>query len=315
MTRILSYNILSGGRSPTGDRKRIYEIIGVIQSVQPDVVGLIEATSPQCFEDPSIVEEIASRLDMQAITSPYARHRYDHQVALLTRLPVVKIQVHDCPCILTKPVIEASVKEGSGQELTIFVAHLSAAFNQGRLGEHIRKREVQYILQLMSSMQGKSHVLIGDFNGLAPGDSIDASGFLNYLIGVAEKRESVLPLAGLPNLDLVIPKHLRFLRPCLLAIPQNKLLSSLFDKVLSAYIPRKSIELLLLAGYSDCFRQLHPRLHGFTYPSINPACRIDFIFASSEPAERLTLCQTVLEAGQANVCHASDHLAILAEFR
>src|SRR4051812_1449347 len=47
MTRILSYNILVGGQP------RIDQITSMLQSADPDVVGLVEAT------DPRVVEELA----------------------------------------------------------------------------------------------------------------------------------------------------------------------------------------------------------------------------------------------------------------
>src|SRR5579859_6442990 len=119
MTRILSYNILVGGR------KRINQLADMIQAANPDVVGLVEATNGQ------VVEELAQRLGMQHVMSAYPRHEQDWQIALLSRLPIVATQTHFKPQILTKPVLEVCLEEPDGKQFTVFVTHLSAAFSKG----------------------------------------------------------------------------------------------------------------------------------------------------------------------------------------
>lgn len=75
---------------------------------------------------------------------------------------------------------------------------------------------------------------------------------------------------------------------------------------------RLAIPRLLRAGYTDCFRQLHPNEDGFTWWSINPTTRYDYIMASPEMQKRLVSCQ-VVDQPEA-VYSASDHFALLAEF-
>ena len=53
MTRILSYNILAGGK------RRVDQLTKIISSAHPDIVGLVEAYNPRT------VEEMANRLGMQ----------------------------------------------------------------------------------------------------------------------------------------------------------------------------------------------------------------------------------------------------------
>ena len=38
---------------------------------------------------------------------------------------------------------------------------------------------------------------------------------------------------------------------------------------------------LLVAGYVDCYRALHPASPGYTYPTDQPWLRLDYFFASS----------------------------------
>lgn len=77
-------------------------------------------------------------------------------------------------------------------------------------------------------------------------------------------------------------------------------------------VPRHFIDLFVEAGSVDCYRAVHPRLPGYTYPTDAPWARIDFIFASPPMAERLVGCN-VITGAEAQV--ASDHFPIWAEFR
>jgi exodeoxyribonuclease-3 len=76
--------------------------------------------------------------------------------------------------------------------------------------------------------------------------------------------------------------------------------------------PREAIRTLLDAGYTDCYRALHPREPGYTYPSDAPWLRLDYAFASLALAPRLAACDLVAVGGAER---ASDHLPVWAEFR
>jgi exodeoxyribonuclease-3 len=76
--------------------------------------------------------------------------------------------------------------------------------------------------------------------------------------------------------------------------------------------PRRTIQSLLDAGYVDCYRALHPRRPGYTYPSRAPWLRLDYVFVSPAMAEALASC-TIVDGELAR--RASDHLALTAEFR
>ncbi len=303
MTRILSYNILAGGKS------RVDQLTKIISSAHPDIVGLVEANSLRA------VEELADRLGMQYRISGSPTQARDWQTALLSHLPIVETHSHFRFNILTKPVLEVCIEEEDGHKLTVFVTHLAAAFYQGRGGESIRRREVQEILRIMASKRGTPHLLMGDFNAIAPGDRLQASMLVRYLAAMDLRyRQNPHAAVGHPNLDFVVPGPLRFLNPLLRVIPRSKVLSALFDGAGSLYAPHGSISMLREAGYIDCFRYSNPDDPGFTCPAAAPAGRIDYIFASPELAERLSRCCVVTKGNGLRGDEASDHLPVVAQF-
>jgi endonuclease/exonuclease/phosphatase family metal-dependent hydrolase len=315
MTRILSYNILAGGYSVrAGGARRTEQITAMIRSTQPDVVGIVEAIHPQMTKKPLVIEDIAERLDMQLIPANLPKHRHDYQTALLTRLPVIDTQIH-IRAGITKPLLEVSLEEANGQQITVFVIHLAASFYQGWAGNHIRKREVREILSILAAKQGTPHLLMGDFNSIAPGDRLQASALLDYIVKLDKTRQAYVHDGdGNPYLNFVVPPQLRILNPLLRQVPRSKLLSTLFDAAATLYAPRGSIRLLLEAGYQDCFRLMNPGEQSFTCPSAAPAGRIDYIFASPELASRLSNSTVVTGTEGVRGDEASDHLPVLAEF-
>ena len=303
MTRILSYNILAGGK------RRVDQLTKIISSAHPDIVGLVEANSLRA------VEELADRLGMQYRMSGSPTQARDWQTALLSHLPIVETHSHFRSDILSKPVLEVCIEEEDGYKLTVFVTHLAAAFYRGRGGDSIRRREVQEILRIMASKQGTPHLLMGDFNAIAPGDHLKASALLRYLIKMdLQYRRNPHEDFGHPNLDSVVPEPLRFLYPLLQTIPRSKVLCALLDRAGSLYARRGSISMLRKAGYIDCFRYTNPDDPGFTCPAAAPAGRIDYIFASPELAKRLSRCCVVTEGNGLRGDEASDHLPVVAEF-
>jgi endonuclease/exonuclease/phosphatase family metal-dependent hydrolase len=304
MTRVLTYNILVGGA------RRVDQIAQMIQSAQPDVVGLVEATNPR------VVQELAERLGMDYRMSGHGDHATDWQVACLSRLPITHVQVHSRQGRLSKPFLEVGVQEEDGRALTLFVMHLAASFSRSaRGGDRIRRQEAREILRITKAKRGTPHLLIGDFNSLAPGDTLEASRLLRYLVDMDElRRARPHESLGHPHLDFVVPPSLRFLEPLLRTISHNAFLSALFDGAGSLYVARGTIRLLRRAGYVDSFRQVNARSTGFTCPAKAPAGRIDYIFASPELAGRLSSCYVVTEGNGLPGEQASDHLPVLAEF-
>jgi endonuclease/exonuclease/phosphatase family metal-dependent hydrolase len=303
MTRILSYNILVGAT------RRVKPLTKMLQSVNADVIGMVEAI------DPHVIEELAQRLDMRYVMSGDAQHTQDWEVALLSRLPIVHSQVHRHPYHDMRPVLEVTVEELDGKHITLFVTHLSAAFNQKWAGDGIRRREIQTLLRIMTPKQGTPHLVMGDFNALAPGDPFTASELLRYVVNLDRWHRQNPSLGfGHPHLDFVVPAPMRILNPLLRVIPRSTLLSKLFDVVATLYVPRGTISLLRNAGYIDCYRTINPEAKGFTCPSGAPAGRIDFIFASPELADNLSDCFIATSGEDVEAKEASDHLPVIADF-
>jgi endonuclease/exonuclease/phosphatase family metal-dependent hydrolase len=301
MTRILSYNILAGGA------RRIDFIERMIRTADPDVVGLVEATNLD------VVKELARRLEMdyRTNTSPEGS-----SIALLSRLPIIRSAVHSAGGVISRPLLEVGLEEESGERLTVFVNHLVASFWQGRGGDAPRRKEVRAILEVLRANH-EPHVLMGDFNALAPGDRLQASKLVSYLTDVDRRykhRKHEQVHHGNPSLNYIVPPPLRFVTPLLRLIPRSRVLSALCDEAAMFYAPRTSIALLKAAGYVDCFRYQNPRAWGFTCPAASPAGRIDYLFANPLLATRLRACKVVDGSGQVNGKDASDHLPIMADF-
>ncbi len=316
MTRVVSYNILAGGYSlRENGRRRTEQLTRIIRSARPDIVGIIEAINPYSRERPAVIEQIAENLGMHLTMGGEQAFDNDYRLALLTHLPIVSTKIHARPGILTKPLLEVCVEEADGQHLTAFVTHLSAAFNRGRGGGHLRTREAHEIIKIMEPLQQqqKPHFLLGDFNSLGPGDDFKAHHLLRYIVHMDQDRDPKL-VDGNPHLNAVVPRQLRFLKPLLRIIPESEFLSRCFDGVAALYVPRASIGYIKQASYIDCYRRMHPHEPGFTCPATDPAGRIDYIFASPNLAERLEVCDVIVEGDGMPGSYASDHLAVAAEF-
>jgi endonuclease/exonuclease/phosphatase family metal-dependent hydrolase len=301
--RVFSYNILIGGTH------RVEQLTRMIRAGQPDVVGLIEAIDEQ------VVRELAERLGMQYRLSGRALDAEGWQAALLSHLPIISVEVHSNAILKKQPLLEVTLEETDGQPLTLFVAHLTADFSKGRVARRARREEIQEILRIMAKKRGENHVMMGDFNSLAPGEHLKGSLFLRYVIDPTlyyrlQPDESIRP----PDLNFVLPPRLRLFKPLLELIPKSRILSSILDKADSLYAPSGGIDLLHEKGYIDCFRAIHPSEQGFTWPAPLPSGRVDFIFASSELAGRLTACEVILEGEGIQGNQASDHLPVVADF-
>lgn len=300
MTRILSYNILIGGTD------RVDKLAKIIGAARPDVVGLIEATKPQ------VAEELADKLGMQFRLSGQARHNKDLHAGVLSHLPIVDVQVHVRPGVLIKqPLLEVCVEEPGGNLLTVFVAHFTAAFQKGVESDRMRRRELQEILRIMAAKQGMPHVLMGDFNAIAPGEDFKISTLMSYVMDPEQEYlKKYKDFMDRSDFSFVTRSYTQLFK----TVPRNTRFSSLADRASRVYAPRASIELLHGAGYVDCYRRMNPDAPGFTYPSVTPAGRIDFIFASPEMAQRLSAACVVVKADGVRGDEASDHLPVLAEF-
>src|SRR5437588_2747561 len=203
MTRVLSYNIQSGGTYRTD------KLATIIEATRADIIGLTEATDPQ------VAEELAQKLGMHLSMSGEAKNHTDWHVVLLSRLPVKDIQTHVRPDILTKQhLLEVTFEENNGNLLTVFVVHLTANFYKGSVSNRIRQTEMQEILRTMAARQGTPHLLMGDFNAVSPGETIKPSPLPPSFLNPTQANPSqIADPAHKQDLDLLYRSRIHALKP------------------------------------------------------------------------------------------------------
>jgi len=150
--RILSYNILRGGVG----RERF--LADVINAQQPDVVVLQEATHPE------VVTRLASATGMLASGAVRGR-----SLGFLSRLPLSE-QKWVRPRWSQHAFLELAP---DGIDVRIVGVHLSAVHSAWT--EARRVRELRSLLDVVGRHIDSPHVLIGDFNTLAPGERLDVA--------------------------------------------------------------------------------------------------------------------------------------------
>ncbi len=148
--KLLSYNIRFGG---TGRESRL---ANVIRTLSPDLVVFQEAT------DTLVVEGLA-----KATEFPYWAAQRAHSIAYLSRVEIAYHEWH-YPAGARHSFLEIVL---AGSETRIFGLHLSAMFS--KWSERRRGREIRALLKGIERHQHGFHVLVGDFNTLAPGEVLD----------------------------------------------------------------------------------------------------------------------------------------------
>lgn len=150
--RVMSYNILLGGQD------RLAGIARTIRGVGPDVVALIEANVR------AHAEALAGELGMALA---FGEANSDFHIAWLSRLPIRSTRNHR-HAIFTKTLLEVTVEQERGDEVTLFATHLSAGSGEA---EPRRLQEVEAIVDVMRSVAGRPHLLVGDLNAMPPGEA------------------------------------------------------------------------------------------------------------------------------------------------
>lgn len=275
---VMSYNIFLGGAG------RMEHITDVVRAVNPDLLGIQEA------DDEAAVARLAEAVGMDYV---YGRANTIHHVAFLSRFPIVRSHNHPFPGIMRKTMLEAHVLLPNGSEFVLFVVHLHAAATIG--GERRRMREMIAILDSIGSSTHEPHVIFGDYNALAPGDTVVfrhlTAHYANRMTGAemgTRRRPRQVTIGGLLDRGT-----------------QQGLLTS------ETLLPRHLIRLMLDAGYIDCYRYLHPDEPGHTFPAPDPAVRLDYMFAPAPMRHRLLACE-VIDAPMVPL--ASDHRPLVAQF-
>jgi exodeoxyribonuclease-3 len=191
IVKLLSYNIRFGGR------KRENELAEVIRTISPDLVVFQEAISPE------VIEQLASKTDL-----PFWAARRQHSIGYISRLQVAHHEWH-YPADAKHSFMEIVP---AGSEARIFGLHLSSMFS--KWSERRRAREIRTLLTSIQRYQEGFHVLVGDFNTLAPGEALDVRRMpawiraLVWLSGRDIQRETIGIMRDANYID-----GYRFLRP------------------------------------------------------------------------------------------------------
>jgi len=172
--KLLSYNIRFGGLG------REAALAEVITQVAPDIVVFQEAIHPEVIE----------RLS-QSTGLPFWAARKDHSIGYLSRIEIGYHEWH-YPAGAKHSFLEIVP---AGTETRIFGLHLSARFS--KWDERKRTREIRSLLEGIKRYQEGFHVLVGDFNTLAPGEVLEIKRMpawirgLIWISGRKLQRESI----------------------------------------------------------------------------------------------------------------------------
>ena len=151
MLRLLSYNIRFGG---TGRENALAD---VIRGCKPDLVVLQEATAV----------EVVKTLAESQTGFKYWAAKSGHSVGFLSRVEVEHFEWH-YDKQLQRPFMELRLK---GSDLRIYGVHLRATHSN--YTERGRMREARALLRCIREHRQGFHLLVGDFNTLAPGELLD----------------------------------------------------------------------------------------------------------------------------------------------
>jgi endonuclease/exonuclease/phosphatase family metal-dependent hydrolase len=325
--RVATYNILLGG-----ERRR--ELVGnVLKRLNADVVALQEV------RETDDVRELAHDLGMKMLLGAPSDPDSVMHTAILSRLPVRTWRNRRHHGRMLRSHLHCEVDTG-GNELPvvgIHCLHLAARFGERNKGEARRIRELGAVLTDIAHDTPLPHMLIGDFNALAPGDDILATEFFRRMndlrragLLVAASNGTLAPLspdhdgnasgiderwrrAGVdPRLIGGIPVLPRVFSPLTAGLPVSRAM----DRLLGRLIERWTVERLHSERYVDCYRAVHPRARGLTCATWQPAARVDYVFATRDLAGRVLNADVVggrtwpdIDAGV-----ASDHFPVVAEF-
>lgn len=148
--RLLSYNIRFGGLG------RENALAQVIRQASPDLVVFQEAIHPE------VIERLASVTGMA-----FWAARKSHSIGYISRNEIAYHEWH-YPKGARHSFLEIVP---SGTETRIFGLHLSARFS--KWDELRRTREIGALLEGIKRHEAGFHILVGDFNTLAPGEVLE----------------------------------------------------------------------------------------------------------------------------------------------
>jgi endonuclease/exonuclease/phosphatase family metal-dependent hydrolase len=150
--RLLSYNIRYGG---IGREKFLADVIA---GCAADIVVLQEASQPE------VVKRLAAACKMSQFAAMAG-----HSLAFLSRVPIASHVWHH-PRLAKRAYLEIALP---GDGLRIFGVHLAAIHSN--ITEQRRVYELKALLQNIARQKTGFHVIVGDYNTLAPGEQLDVA--------------------------------------------------------------------------------------------------------------------------------------------
>ena len=148
--KLLSYNIRFGG---LGRENALAE---AIKATAPDLVVFQEATHP------TVIEQLSKTTGLS-----FWAAREKHSIGYLSRKEISYHEWH-YPAGAKHSFLEVVPADSN---VRIFGLHLSARFS--KWDEQRRAREIRSLLKGIERHQDGFHVLVGDFNTLAPGEVLE----------------------------------------------------------------------------------------------------------------------------------------------
>jgi len=148
--KLLSYNIRFGG---LGRENALAE---AIKAIAPDLVVFQEATHP------AVIEQLSKTTGLS-----FWAAREKHSIGYVSRKEIAYHEWH-YPAGAKHSFLEVVPADSNAR---IFGLHLSARFS--KWDEQRRAREIRSLLKGIERHQDGFHVLVGDFNTLAPGEVLE----------------------------------------------------------------------------------------------------------------------------------------------
>jgi len=148
--KLLSYNIRFGGLG------RENALADAIKAIAPDLVVFQEATHP------AVIEQLSKTTGLS-----FWAARVNHSIGYLSRKEIAYHEWH-YPAGAKHSFLELVPADSNAR---IFGLHLSARFS--KWDEQRRAREIRSLLKGIQRHQEGFHVLVGDFNTLAPGEVLE----------------------------------------------------------------------------------------------------------------------------------------------
>lgn len=252
--RVLTYNIHHWHGAD--DRLDAARVTRTISQSRADIVGLNEVFHP--LTAAGVIQDLLSRMAAQlgmayafGPTNPYSDWGYvagPYGNALLSRYPMRGAATLFLPATeghYRRAVLRTELDVG-GETWTVYVTHLN------HLSETVRDRETAALLQMVGQHGDGPHLLVGDFNSLAPADFCRCPHDLT-------RREA------------------EFLG-CEASRDQRDLL------------PLRVVPRLLQMGYTDAWIAAGSASRGETWPTPSPQVRIDYLFVPPVLRDRLLTC-------------------------